>query len=139
MSVGPGGLSASIRQQLADGRSIEEIVNDLVAGGLSRTSAQRFVDREMAATPPPAPDATSAAAPQGPAQIWQGEPLENIAPRSRPAFEPPSPGAFRTLGPKIAWRVIAGIILVGVVAMLGTFESRRQAAGDQALQALLDE
>jgi hypothetical protein len=126
MSGGPGGLSASIRRQLAEGRSIDEIVNDLAAGGLSRTSAQRFVDREMAAMPPPA-------------QIWQGAAPEDLAPPSRRVFEPPARSAFRTLGPKIAWKVIVGIILVGIVGLMGTFQARRQTAGDQALQALIDE
>ena len=138
MSGGPGGLSASIRRQLAEGRSIEEIVNDLAAGGLSRASAQRFVDREMAAMPP-VPEAPAAAAPQGPPQIYQGEVPEHFASRPPPVFEPPSRSAFGTLAPRIALRVIAGFTLVGVVWLMSTFQTRRKAEGDQALQALLDE
>ena len=43
-----GGLAASVRRQIAEGRSTEEIVDGLVAGGLSKPSAQRFVDRALA-------------------------------------------------------------------------------------------
>jgi hypothetical protein len=72
MAPQPGGLSASIRRKLQEGRTPEEIVQELVAGGLGQVSAQRFVDRALAedasAPPlPPLPAATEATdmAPEG--------------------------------------------------------------------------
>jgi hypothetical protein len=61
--AGPqGGLTASIRRKLQQGRTPEEIVQELAAGGLGQVSAQRFVDRALAedasASPLPAPDAS---------------------------------------------------------------------------------
>jgi len=63
MAGAPGGLTASIRRKLQEGRTPEEIVQELVAGGLGQVSAQRFVDRALAedasgaplppASPPP--------------------------------------------------------------------------------------
>ena len=55
-------MTASIRRKLQQGRTPEEFVQELVAGGLGQVSAQRFVDRaiaEDASAPPlpPAPDA----------------------------------------------------------------------------------
>jgi hypothetical protein len=54
----PGGIKASVRQQLAEGRPPEEIVESLVAGGLSKPSAERFIERAMSepAEPPPQPE-----------------------------------------------------------------------------------
>jgi hypothetical protein len=137
MSGEPGGLSASIRRQLAEGRSNDDIVTDLVAGGLSRASAQRFVDREIAAMPAPAPQPP--AVPQEPAQIWQGDTPEEVAPLPPPVVRLPPRRAFRTLNPKTARMVIVGAMLVGLFTLIGTFQARRKAASDQALQALLDE
>jgi hypothetical protein len=47
-SEGGGDLKARIRQDLSSGKSREEVVGDLVRRGLSRTSAERFVDRAWA-------------------------------------------------------------------------------------------
>ena len=57
MAETPGGLTATIRRKLHDGKSTDEIVQELVAGGLGQTSAQRFVDRAIAedASAPPLP------------------------------------------------------------------------------------
>jgi hypothetical protein len=72
MAPQPGGLTASIRRKLQEGRTPEEIVQELVAGGLGQVSAQRFVDRalaEDASAPPlpplPAVTETTDVAPQG--------------------------------------------------------------------------
>lgn len=65
MAETPGGLTATIRRKLHDGKSPDEIVQELVAGGLGQTSAQRFVDRAIAedASAPPLPPVAETAAP----------------------------------------------------------------------------
>jgi hypothetical protein len=62
MAGSQGGLTASIRRKLQDGKTPEEIVQELVAGGLTEVSAQRFVDRAVAehASAPPLPEAPPA-------------------------------------------------------------------------------
>src|SRR5688572_25136882 len=60
MAATPGGLTATIRRKLKDGKTPDEVVQELVAGGLGKASAQRFVDRALAedapaASLPPAP------------------------------------------------------------------------------------
>ena len=70
MAAAPGGLTANIRRKLQEGKTPEEIVKELVAGGLGQSSAQRFVDRalaEDAAAPPLPPGAGTPAAPAAPA------------------------------------------------------------------------
>jgi uncharacterized membrane protein len=61
MAASPGGLTATIRRKLHDGMSPDEIVQELVAGGLGQTSAQRFVDRALAedASAPPLPETSA--------------------------------------------------------------------------------
>lgn len=62
MAATTGGLSTSIRRKLQEGRTPEEIVQELVVGGLGQVSAQRFVDRALAENassaplPPPPPE-----------------------------------------------------------------------------------
>ena len=65
MAATPGGLTATIRRKLHEGKRPDEIVQELVAGGLGQTSAQRFVDRAIAedASAPPLPPVTETAAP----------------------------------------------------------------------------
>jgi hypothetical protein len=68
MAATPGGLTATIRRKLQDGKTPDEVVQELVAGGLGKASAQRFVDRALAedasAGPlPPAPPMPDHAAP----------------------------------------------------------------------------
>jgi hypothetical protein len=66
MAAAPGGLTANIRRKLQEGKSPDEIVKELVAGGLGQGSAQRFVDRallEDAAAVPMPPVADAAAPP----------------------------------------------------------------------------
>ena len=65
MAGSPGGLTTSIRRKLQDGKTPEEIVKELVAGGLTEVSAQRFVDRAIAedATAPPLPPLPETPAP----------------------------------------------------------------------------
>src|SRR5688500_18886076 len=68
MAATNGGLTTSIRRKLQEGRTPEEIVQELVAGGLGQTSAQRFVDRalaEDASAAPLPPPASPSEAPQG--------------------------------------------------------------------------
>jgi len=64
MAAAPGGLTANIRRKLQEGKSPDEIVKELVAGGLGQGSAQRFVDRALledaAAVPLPPATATPA-------------------------------------------------------------------------------
>jgi hypothetical protein len=58
MGESSGGLTTSIRRKLQDGKTPEEIVQELVARGLTELSAQRFVDRaiaEEASTAPSGP------------------------------------------------------------------------------------
>jgi hypothetical protein len=61
MAAAPGGLTANIRRKLQEGKTPEEIVKELVAGGLGQSSAQRFVDRALLedATAPPLPPAAA--------------------------------------------------------------------------------
>ena len=65
MAATPGGLTASIRRKLHDGKSPDEIIQELVAGGLGQTSAERFVDRALAedASAAPLPPVAETAAP----------------------------------------------------------------------------
>ena len=69
MAAAPGGLTANIRRKLQEGKTPDDIVKELVAGGLGQASAQRFVDRALAeeSTAPPLPPATETAAPAAPA------------------------------------------------------------------------
>jgi HEAT repeat protein len=59
MTGSPGGIAASVRRQIAEGRSAEAIVETLVAGGLSKPSAQRFVERAMSEPVEPLPQSES--------------------------------------------------------------------------------
>jgi hypothetical protein len=61
MAGEPGGIQASVRRHVAKGRSPQEIVDSLVAGGLSRQGAERIVERAMN-EPPDVADAVPAAA-----------------------------------------------------------------------------
>ena len=67
MAAPTGGLTTSIRRKLQEGRTPEEIVQELVAGGLGQVSAQRFVDRALAE------DATAAPLPPAPPMPDQAE------------------------------------------------------------------
>jgi len=69
MAAAPGGLTANIRRKLQEGKTPDDIVQELVAGGLGKASAQRFVDRallEESSAVPLAP-AVETAAPAAPA------------------------------------------------------------------------
>jgi hypothetical protein len=63
MAATNGGLTTSIRRKLQEGKTPEEIVQELVAGGLGQASAQRFVDRALADTTPLSAAAAAANAP----------------------------------------------------------------------------
>ena len=65
MAGAPGGLTASIRRKLQDGKSPEEIVKELTATGMTATSAQRFVDRALLEqqSAPPLPAVPAGAGP----------------------------------------------------------------------------
>lgn len=60
MATAPGGLTTTIRRKLQEGKSSDDIVRELVAGGMGQVSAQRFVDRALAedASAPPLPPLT---------------------------------------------------------------------------------
>jgi hypothetical protein len=73
MASTPGGLTTSIRRQLREGKLPEEIVRELVAGGLGQVSAQRFVDRALAE------DASSPAEGDAFDQVTQTEPAETAS------------------------------------------------------------
>lgn len=72
----PGGIASSVRRQIAEGRSAEEIVETLVAGGLSKPTAERFVERAMSepAEPPPQPESLQfepyLTAPKATSVVW---------------------------------------------------------------------
>jgi HEAT repeat protein len=72
------GLAQSVRRRLDEGASADAVIEELVAKGLSRGTAQRFVDRALAEAPPPLPTATT------PAPDWI--PAERI-PSMRPSDE----------------------------------------------------
>lgn len=67
MSV-PNGLSERIRRSLGAGKSTEDVVRELVATGLSRPTAERFVERALSE---PRPASGGAAAPRGPAEAGE--------------------------------------------------------------------
>jgi HEAT repeats len=54
------GLAQSVRRRLDEGASAEVVIDELVAKGLSRPTAQRFVDRALAQSPRPLPPVTGA-------------------------------------------------------------------------------
>jgi hypothetical protein len=81
MAGEPGGIAASVRRKLAEGLSRDEIVTGLVAGGLSKLSAERFVDREISSQLPPLEPLIPSPAP--------AEPLEEtVQPDAAQAAEP---------------------------------------------------
>lgn len=82
MAAVPGGLTANIRRKLQEGKSPDEIVKELVAGGLGQGSAQRFVDRallEDAAAVPLPPVANAPAPADGLDQFIQTKTAETEA------------------------------------------------------------
>jgi hypothetical protein len=97
MAGEPGGIAASVRRQLAEGRSRDEIVAGLVSGGLSKLSAERFVDREIGAQPPPLPPLeplipASAAPPPIEEPVERVEPVEPFEPAGTMYEGPPVGG-----------------------------------------------
>lgn len=65
MSTTPGGgIASRVQDELAAGRTDAEILDGLAASGLSRKTAERFLEKARSA--PPAPDAMSAEAFQPP-------------------------------------------------------------------------
>src|SRR5688572_31947085 len=87
MAAPTGGLTTSIPRKLQEGRTPDEIVQELVAGGLGQVSAQRFVDRALAedasAAPlppaPPLPDQAADAPADGLDQFIQTKTAETQA------------------------------------------------------------
>ena len=87
MAATPGGLTATIRRKLQEGKTPDDVVRELVAGGLGKASAQRFVDRALAedasAAPlppaPPMPDHAADAPADGLDQFIQTKTAETEA------------------------------------------------------------
>jgi hypothetical protein len=122
-----GGLLDNVRRQLAQGRSDEAILADLIAGGLSRPSAERFLQRAgggsaSAAVPPPVPvvalpppvpvfaPAAIDAPPPLPGEAPDGAPppLPTEAPFfASPDPSPPTPEPMTT-APNRAWIGVIG-------------------------------
>jgi hypothetical protein len=91
-----GGVTDTVRQQLAAGYSGDQIVEGLMAGGLSRPSAERFVTRAggqvtppvLAASPPPMPTAVPPPVPAFAAVPVASPPPLPAAPTGAPAWAP---------------------------------------------------
>lgn len=62
-----GGIASRVQDELAAGRTDAEILDGLTASGLSRKSAERFLEKARRAPPAPAP--LPAAAPQPPPEM----------------------------------------------------------------------
>jgi hypothetical protein len=92
-----GGVIDTVRQQLAAGYGGDQIVEGLIAGGLSRPSAERFVLRAggqvtpsaLAATPPPVPAAVPPPVPAFAAVPVASPPPLPAAPTGAPPPLPP--------------------------------------------------
>ena len=93
-----GGVTDTVRQQLAAGYSGDQIVEGLMAGGLSRPSAERFVVRAGGEVSPPVLAATPApppmpAAEPPPIPAFASQPVD--APPPLPVWAPPPvPAAY---------------------------------------------
>ena len=116
MAAAPGGLTASIRRKLQDGSTPEEIIQELVAGGMGQVSAQRFVDRALAENgpapqmaPPPVLAETSEAPRQGDAldQFIQVKRAETLA-------------AEEKVGRKALW-VTSALMCGGIAITAGSY------------------
>lgn len=112
MATAPGGLTTTIRRKLQEGKPSDEIVRELVAGGMGQVSAQRFVDRALAedASAPPLPlltETPDASAPPADAldQFIQAKTAETQAAEAK-------------VGRKSLWAgsllMCAGIVITGV-------------------------
>jgi hypothetical protein len=92
-----GGVIDTVRHQLAAGYSGDEIVDGLIAGGLSRVSAERFLQRAggqvtspvLAATPPPMPIAAPPPVPAHAAVLVASPPPLPATPTGTMAWAPP--------------------------------------------------
>lgn len=107
MAGAPGGLTASIRRKLQEGRTPDAIVQELVAGGMGQTSAQCFVDRALAeeASAPPLPPLVHAPAPSDALdQFIQTKTAETEAENAK-------------TGQKSLW--VASVLMCGGIAITG--------------------
>lgn len=119
-----GGLLDNVRRQLAQGRSHDAILADLMAGGLSRPSAERFLQRAgggsaMAATPPPLPTAAPVIAPA---------PLAGAEPSVALPNEPPAAPEPTTPAPNRAWIGVIGgalTLTLGLAAVAWALSQER--------------
>jgi hypothetical protein len=141
-----GGLLANLQRQLAQGRSDEEILADLTAGGLSRPSAERFLQRARtggtgtasasptppvlpppvpppSVLPPPVPSVPQAASLDAPPPLPGEAPTYSEPPLPLPpAPEPEAPA------PNRAWiGVIGGAITLtlGLAAVAWALQQER--------------
>ena len=90
MAADSGGLAAVVRRKLDEGTPVEDVIQDLIARGLSKPTAQRFVERALAEHIPPAPQTPREAAPS-----------------------PPSSTESR---PRPSKRILAALVITGTVA-----------------------
>lgn len=66
MNTTAGGIASRVQDELAAGRTDAEILDGLTASGLSRKTAERFLEKARSAPPAPAPDPMFAEAFQPP-------------------------------------------------------------------------
>jgi hypothetical protein len=89
-----GGVVETIRQQLAAGYSADQVVDGLIAGGLSRPSAERFVLRAggqvTTVVPPPVP-AVALAPPPLPTNAAPAFAAESYAAPAHQSYDAPPP------------------------------------------------
>lgn len=103
-----GGLTTSIRRKLQDGKTPEEIVRELVAGGLTELSAQRFVDRAVA---------EDASAPALPPLSQSPEGIDSVDQLGQTVVQPEADTVPVTTGRKRL--LIASMVMFAAVAIAG--------------------
>jgi hypothetical protein len=103
-----GGLAGLVRTKLDEGTPVEDVIHDLVSRGLSRQTAQRFVDRALDESRPPAPVADKDLTPGG-AAIDRPFPWKRV----------------------LAAAVIPGTVIVGFLGW-SVIEGRQKAAAELA-------
>jgi hypothetical protein len=97
---------------LAEGRSRDEIVEALSAGGLSKATAERFVDREMSAAPAAASAAPPLEAPRG-GTMYSG-----------PTAPPPPAVGMAERGIKLSTRIVFAVIALAAIVSAAIFAQR---------------
>jgi hypothetical protein len=103
-----GGLTTSIRRKLQDGKTPEEIIQELVAGGLTELSAQRFVDRAVA---------EDSSAPALPPLSQSPEGIDSVDQFGQTVVQPEADTVPVTTGRKRL--LIASMVMFAAVAIAG--------------------